>query len=60
LQDILEALKQKMATENLTRAQQIDFVKQMFPTYRVTKRQFDKIFRDVPVRTGRPKKPGTK
>jgi hypothetical protein len=60
LQEIIGALRQKIATESLTREQQKDFVRKTFPTYRVTARQFAKIFQGVPVRTGRPKKPDTK
>jgi hypothetical protein len=56
IQEAIEALKEKTATESLTRAQQGDFVRKRFPGYHVTERQLAQIFRAVPVPTGRPKK----
>ena len=56
IQEVIEALKAKIATESLTRPQQEDFVRKNFPGYRVTKRLFSEIFREVPVLTGRPRK----
>jgi hypothetical protein len=56
IEEAIKALKEKTATESLTRAQQKDFVRKSFPTYRVTERQLSEIFRAVPVLPGRPKK----
>jgi hypothetical protein len=58
--DVIRALQEKVATESLTRPQQKDFVRRTFPHYRVTERQFSKIFQAVPVLTGRPKKSNEK
>jgi hypothetical protein len=60
LRETIDALKQEVATENLTREQQKDFVRKTFPTYHVTERQFLEIFKQVPAQIGRPKKPDTK
>jgi hypothetical protein len=54
------ALKEKTATENLTRPQQAEFVRQMFSDYHVTQRQLMEIFREVPVQKGRPTKSNKK
>jgi hypothetical protein len=54
--EAIEALKEKIATESLTRPQQAEFLRKRFPTYRVTERQRREIFRAVPVPTGRPRK----
>jgi hypothetical protein len=54
--EVIDALREKVATESLTRAQQKDFVRKRFPSYRVTERQFGKIFQKIPVSIGRPKK----
>lgn len=56
IQEAIKALKEKIATESLTRPQQADFLRKNFPGYRVTERQLVKIFRAVPVPTGRPRK----
>jgi hypothetical protein len=56
IQEAIEALKQKTATESLTRPQQRDFLRKTFASYRLTERQLNKIFRAVPVPTGRPRK----
>jgi hypothetical protein len=56
IREVADALRAKLATKSLTRAQQKDFVRQRFPKYRVTARQFGVIFQEVPVPTGRPKK----
>jgi hypothetical protein len=56
IKEAIEALKVKMAAENLTRPQQEDFVRKTFPSYHLTERQFRKIFQAVPVLPGRPKK----
>jgi hypothetical protein len=56
IQEAIKALKEKTATETLTRSQQKDFVRKTFPKYRITERQFSEIFRSVKVPTGRPRK----
>jgi hypothetical protein len=56
IREAIDALNAKTATESLTRAQQADFVRQTFSTYRVTERQLHEIFRSVPIETGRPRK----
>jgi hypothetical protein len=56
IQEAIEALKEKIATESLTRPQQADFLRKNFPSYHVTERQLAQIFRAVPVPTGRPRK----
>jgi hypothetical protein len=56
LGEMVKALREKVATENLTRPQQKDFVRKTFPNHRVTDRQFNKIFQSVPGQIGRPKK----
>ena len=58
--EIIEALKEKLATESLTRAQQRDFIRRTFPGYRVTERQISKIFEAVAVPIGRPRKSNKK
>jgi hypothetical protein len=55
--EVIDALLRKVTTEKLTRPQQKDFVRKMFPNCRVTERQFSEIFQEVP---GRPKKSGKK
>ena len=60
IQAVVGALLAKLETESLTRPQQKDFVRESFPDYRVTDRQFDEIFQKVPVPTGRPKKSNNK
>ena len=56
IREAIDALKRKIATESLTRPQQVDFVRKTFPSYRVTERQFREISQAVPVSPGRPKK----
>jgi hypothetical protein len=56
IQEAIEALKEKLAAESLTRPRQEDFLRKSFPTYQVTKRQLMEIFRAFPVPTGRPRK----
>lgn len=56
IQEAIGALKEKLATESLTRPEQADFVRETFPGYRVTERQLTQIFRAVPVPPGRPRK----
>ena len=56
IQEAMKALKEKMATESLTRVQQRNFVRETFPKYRVTERQLTQIFRAVPAPIGRPRK----
>ena len=56
IQEAIKALKEKIATESLTRPQQENFVRKSFPSYHVTKRQFAEIFRAVAVPKGRPRK----
>jgi hypothetical protein len=54
--EVIAALEAKLATESLTRPQQEDFLRQTFASYQLTARTIRKIFRAVPVLTGRPKK----
>ena len=56
IREAIEALKAKLATESLTRAEQADFLRQTFPGYHLTERQRRKIFQGVAVPAGRPKK----
>ncbi len=56
IQEAIEALKEKIATESLTRPQQADFLRNNFPSYHVTERQLAEIFRAIPVPTGRRRK----
>jgi hypothetical protein len=56
IKQAIEALKEKIATESLTRPEQAAFLRQTFPSYHMTERQLNKIFRAVPVPTGRPRK----
>jgi hypothetical protein len=58
--EAIEALKEKLGTESLTRSQQTEFVRKSFPTYHVTERQLNEIFRAVPVPPGRPRKSNNK
>ena len=52
----IDVLKEKLAVEKLTRPRQKDFLRQTFPNYRFTERQFNEIFKAVRVPTGRPRK----
>jgi hypothetical protein len=56
IREAIEALKEKIATESLTRPQQAEFLRKSFPRYHVTERQLGEIFRAVPVPTGRRRK----
>jgi hypothetical protein len=56
IREAIEALKEKIATESLTRAQQADFLRKTFSSYHLTERQFREISQAVPVSPGRPKK----
>jgi hypothetical protein len=56
LEDVIKALREKTEAERLTRAEQKDFIRKSFPTYRITERQFIEIFRAIPTLIGRPKK----
>jgi hypothetical protein len=56
IKEAIEALKQKTATESLTRPQQKDFLRETFAGHLLTERQLNAIFRAVPVPTGRPRK----
>jgi hypothetical protein len=56
IEEAIAALKEKTATESLTRPQQKQFVRERFPRHQVTDRQFREIFQFVAVKTGRPKK----
>jgi hypothetical protein len=56
MRDAIEAVKEKLAQESLTRPQQKDFLRKTFPNYRITERQFTDIFRSVKVPMGRPRK----
>ena len=58
--EAIEALKEKTATESLTRSQRAEFVRKSFPSYHVTERQLSEIFRAVPVPSGRPRKSNKK
>ena len=58
--EAIEALKEKIATESLTRSQQAEFMRKSFPNYHVTARQLREIFQAVPVPTGRPRKSNKK
>jgi hypothetical protein len=58
--EAIKALKEKTATESLTRSQQAEFVRKSFPSYHVTERQLSEIFRAIPVLTGRPRKSNRK
>jgi len=56
IQEAIKTLKEKTATETLTRSRQKDFLRKTFPNYHITERQFTEIFRSVEVPTGRPRK----
>jgi hypothetical protein len=56
IKEAIRALNEKMTTEIMTRAQQADFVRQRFPGYHVTERQFREIYKHVKATLGRPKK----
>jgi len=56
IQEAIERLKEKTASETLTRPQQAEFLRESFPTHSLTERQIREICRAVPVSTGRPKK----
>jgi hypothetical protein len=56
IKEVIETLKEKIATESLTRPEQADLVRKTFPAYHVTDRELRQIFRAVPMPTGRPKK----
>jgi hypothetical protein len=60
IREAIEALKEKIATESLTRPQQAEFVRKRFPSYHVTERQLNEIYRAVPMPTGRPRKSNKK
>jgi hypothetical protein len=54
--EAIAALKEKLATESLTRPQQADFLRQSFASYQLTEQTIREIFRAVAVPPGRPKK----
>ena len=56
IQEAIEILKEKLATESLTRSEQADFLRETFSAYRITERQLRQIFRAVSMPTGRPRK----
>jgi hypothetical protein len=56
IRDAIEAVKERLAVENLTRPRQKDFLRKTFPNYRITERQFNEIFKAIYVPHGRPKK----
>jgi hypothetical protein len=56
IKEAIEALKEKLATESLTRPEQAEFLRQTFSTYRITVRQLRQIFKAIPMPTGRPRK----
>jgi hypothetical protein len=59
IKEAVEALKKKIATETLTRCEQADFLRNNFPGYRITTRELNEIFRQVPVPKGRRRKSDT-
>jgi hypothetical protein len=56
IREAIAALKEKLATESLTRPQQADFLRQSFASYQLTEKTIREIFRGVAVPPGRPKK----
>jgi hypothetical protein len=56
IREAIAALKEKLATESLTRPQQADFLRQSFASYQLTEQTIREIFRAVAVPPGRPKK----
>jgi hypothetical protein len=58
--EAIEALNEKTATESLTRSQQAELVRKTYPTFHVSDRQMNEIFRSVPVPAGRPRKSNKK
>jgi hypothetical protein len=56
IREAIILLKEKLASETLTRPQQAEFLRKSFPTHSLTERQIQEICRAVPVSTGRPKK----
>jgi hypothetical protein len=58
--EAIAALNEKTAIENLTRPQQAEFVRKTYLGYHVTERQLNKIFQEVPVGKGRPRKSNKK
>jgi hypothetical protein len=56
LREAVKILKEKSATDRLTRPQQKNLIRKTFPAYRFTERQFSEIFRAVPTLQGRPRK----
>jgi hypothetical protein len=60
IREAIEVLKEKTATESLTRPQQAEFVRKSYPTFHVSVRQMNEIFRSVPVPSGRPRKSNKK
>lgn len=56
----IELLREKRATETMTRSQQAELVRKTFPNFHVTARQMRQIFEAVPTRIGRPRKPDNK
>ena len=56
IQEAIEALKEKLATESLTRSEQAEFLRETFSAYRITERQLRQVFQAVPMPTGRPRK----
>jgi hypothetical protein len=60
IREAIDILKEKTATEKLTRPQQKEFVRKSFPNFHVTERQMNQIFQAVPVLIGRRKKSNKK
>jgi hypothetical protein len=58
--EVIEVLKEKTATEYLTRTQQKEFVRKTYSSYRVSTRLMDTIVQSVRVRPGRPPKANKK
>jgi hypothetical protein len=56
IQEVIETLKEKLSAETLTRPEQEEFLRKSFPSYHLTKRQLNQIYRAVPVSKGRRRK----
>jgi hypothetical protein len=58
IQEAIKVLREKTATESLTRPQQRGFLRKTYASYHLTERQLNEIFRAIPTSTGRPRKSG--
>jgi hypothetical protein len=54
--EVVEALRQKLATESLTRPQQKEFIRNLCQNNSITSREMDQILQEFPVPPGRPRK----